>query len=107
MTHCDVGGTMRFHATATAVTISLLGSSFVPSAAHARNLGFSFAFGSRTPATPTTGKVHVLFPTDSQGRPRQLRGLDFEFPRGTRIDRSIAPRCEATDDQINRQGADA
>ena len=79
------------------MTIALLGLAIAPGSTQAARLRFSFVFGDRTPGTPTSGRVHVVFPTDPRGRPKQLRGLDFRFPVGTRIDRSVAPKCAATD----------
>jgi hypothetical protein len=79
---------------------------FAPGAG-AAGLQFRFAFGDRTPGRATTGHVEVMFPTDEQGRPRQLAGLDFEFPAGTAIDRSVAPVCTASDEQIDMRGLDA
>jgi hypothetical protein len=75
--------------------------------AEAAGLQFRFAFGDGSPGQATTGHVEVVFPTDEQGRPRQLAGLDFEFPAGTHIDRSVAPVCTASDEQIDRMGVDA
>ncbi|MDX6696931.1 MAG: hypothetical protein QOE65_328 [Solirubrobacteraceae bacterium] len=68
---------------------------------------FEFAFADTAPGRATTGQVHVVFPTDAQGRPRRLAGLDFKFPVGTEIDRGVAPVCGATDDEIDRSGAGA
>lgn len=78
-----------------------------PGIAQARGLRVTFAFGDRTTATATTAHIHVEFPTDAHGRPKQLRGLDFQFPAGTKIDRSVAPQCRATDAEVNQNGADA
>jgi hypothetical protein len=79
---------------------------FAPGAG-AAGLQFRFAFDDASSDTATTGHVAVVFPTDEQGRPRQLTGLDFEFPTGTAVDRSVAPVCTASDDQIDMMGADA
>jgi hypothetical protein len=75
--------------------------------AGAAGLQFRFAFGDESSGRATTSQVGVVFPTDEQGRPRQLTGLDFEFPTGTAVDRSVAPVCTASDDQIDMMGADA
>lgn len=76
-------------------------------AAQAAGLSFRFSFGAHEARTPTTGRVDIRFPTDGHGRPRQLTGLDFEFPRGTAIDRSVASVCTASDARIDRLGVDA
>jgi hypothetical protein len=87
--------------------VLVLGIGALAPSAQAAGVQLRFAFGGTSPGRPTTGHVEVAFPTDDHGRPRQLSGLDFEFPRGTAIDRSVAPVCTATDDQIDKLGADA
>jgi hypothetical protein len=98
---------MRLGAKALMGAVALVGLAVVPPGAHAGGVRFSYRFDARTVGTPTAGHVHVVFPTDSRGRPRQLRGLDFRFPTGTRIDRSVAPRCTAGDEEIQQRGAEA
>jgi hypothetical protein len=87
--------------------VGVLVTCAVAPSAHAVGVKFRFTFGQARAGVPTTGHVHVVFPTDDQGRPRQLSGLDFQFPRGTVIDRTVAPVCTATDDDIDTLGADA
>jgi hypothetical protein len=90
-----------------AAGVSVLAIGALAPVAQAGGLRFRFAFGAHDARTPTIGRVDIRFPTDGQGRPRRLIGLDFEFPRGTAIDRSVAPACTASDDQIDRMGVDA
>ena len=78
-----------------------------PPPAAGRPVALRFGFGTAARGQQTTGHVEVDFATDDSGRPRQLRGLDFRFPSGTRIDRSVAPVCSATDQEIDQRGADA
>lgn len=93
---------MNGRAVVTAVVVFGVGV-LTPSAA--ASVQFRFTFSHASPGTPTAGHVKVLFPTDDQGRPKQLAGLAFKFPRGTAIDRSVAPVCTATNDQIDMLGA--
>ncbi len=86
---------------------SAMAAAVLAPGASAAGLQFKFSFGSRTTGVPSTGHVDVVFPTDAQGSPKQLAGLDFQFPQGTAIDRSVAPACIASDDQINANGVDA
>jgi hypothetical protein len=86
---------------------ALVGAAIAAPGADAAGLRFAFAFGGHAPGVATTARVDVGFPTDDQGRPKQLKGLDFEFPDGTTIDRSVAPVCTASDDQVNSLGDDA
>lgn len=72
--------------------------------ASAAGLRVRWGFTQARPGVATSSRIHVWFPTDARGRPRQLAGLDFEWPAGTRIDRSVAATCAATDDQISAQG---
>src|SRR6266852_6005756 len=89
------------------ISVSVAAGALLAPEAGAAGFHFSFSFGDRSPGRATTALVAVVFPTDDQGRPKQLAGLDFRFPEGTAIDRSVAPVSVASDDQINILGADA
>jgi hypothetical protein len=82
--------------TAVLAVAALLALSTAPAAAE--QSAFSITFGSRTPGTPTSMHLYILYrkPSDPNGKPSEIRHLLIHAPGGTTFNSSAVPACSAS-----------
>jgi hypothetical protein len=69
----------------------------------------SLGFTTREPGAPTGAEYDLRFfnPADPNAKPHAVRELEFRFHRGTVIDTSVVPTCDASDPELMLSGAEA
>ena len=105
---------MRLHAVAVAVVAAAMGATLaaMPAAGEPgvdERAELDVRLGARAPGTATGVSFRVFYkhPDDAEAKPPPLTAALFELPRGTTIDGSATPRCEASDAELRAGGRDA
>src|SRR3954466_15892996 len=79
-----------------------------PGAATAEKLVGDLELTSHTPATPSGGTLHLVWPSNGPGgKPKpEVKGV-FQLPAGTQINEAAVPTCTASDTEFKLFGTDA
>jgi hypothetical protein len=92
---------------ATLAALALLFASASPASAAQSVL--SLTFGSRTPSTPSSMRLYILYrkPSDPNGKPSEIRHLVVDGPAGTVFDVHAVPACTASNTELTLLGRGA
>ena len=95
--------------TAIIIFLMLLASAPALARTHVPRQDLTMRFTSAVPGTSTGTRVSILFrnPSDPGGKPIPVRREVFIFPRGTRFDPTVVPRCDARPEELMLLGASA
>lgn len=85
----------------------VLAAALVLSTPARAELVFEQRLATEQPGARTGARVHVVYPSGADGRPKQVVEAIYDFPRGTRIDEASVPVCPASDSEFNARGLDA
>lgn len=96
--------------TASVAVVGLLLASAGPAWGEAgRRADFSMRLTSPRPGTPTGIAFHVRFKAahDPDAKPSPIKSVVIRGPDGLRYDNAAAPRCQATDAELQADGPSA
>lgn len=100
---------MRRRPIAVLAAVAATGAGGVALAGSMSRQSAEIRFTTARPAASTGIRTEISYrnPEDPDGKPRPVRMVVTDYPRGSRFDDRVAPICEATDAQLMAQGREA